>query len=349
MDATAPSSHTPNILPVKNATVPYWRSELHPIDEYRSTRDLPSECDIAIIGAGMSGVATAYHLAKKGSDDTPPSMVLLEARQVCSGATGRNGGHAKIQTSTVQRFIKRYGFEAAMEIVDLMSDQPYAIKQAVESEALDCEFELRRSYDVFLDEADAGQAQSDFEASLKAGERWTKRRDLLRSNNVEQVCFSVIVPFMTELTNHLLPGHFHSRRQRSSECACLFTVALQIRITVACSTCRSRSRESADEYGSNSYLEGQRHRLQRTAHCQRHGHSEEGSLRHQRVYCGYLISIPEQNRADSCHRDPYHSFITRVSTLVIYVQYQLQTRTSRLSESETGRRNCCWRWPMDVL
>jgi hypothetical protein len=37
-----------NIYPVANATAPYWRSELHEIDSYRSTEKLPEECDIVI-------------------------------------------------------------------------------------------------------------------------------------------------------------------------------------------------------------------------------------------------------------------------------------------------------------
>jgi len=78
------------VLPVPNATTPYWRTELHPLDEHRSTEQLPVKCDIAIIGAGLSGVATAYHLVEMAGPN-PPSIVLLEARQVCSGATGRNG------------------------------------------------------------------------------------------------------------------------------------------------------------------------------------------------------------------------------------------------------------------
>lgn len=86
-----PSSATPSqILPVSNATTPYWRTELHPIDEHRSTVELPTECDIAIIGAGFAGVSTAYHLSQIAGSERP-SVVILEARQVCSGATGRNG------------------------------------------------------------------------------------------------------------------------------------------------------------------------------------------------------------------------------------------------------------------
>lgn len=79
------------ICPVKNATETFWRRQPHTLDEHRSTDALPVECDIAIIGTGMSGVATAYYLSLSGAESVQPSIVLLEARQVCSGATGRNG------------------------------------------------------------------------------------------------------------------------------------------------------------------------------------------------------------------------------------------------------------------
>lgn len=93
------SINTEQILPVPNSTTPYWRTQPHWVDEYRSTEDLPAECDVAIIGAGYSGVATAYHLydLAKAGGYAPPSIVLLEARQVCSGATGRNGvGYSRV-------------------------------------------------------------------------------------------------------------------------------------------------------------------------------------------------------------------------------------------------------------
>jgi hypothetical protein len=83
-----------NGLPVPNHTLSYWRSELHPIDSYCSSEDLPSSCDIAIIGAGMTGVSTAYHLSRLHAANPSvqkPSIVILDAREVCSGATGRNG------------------------------------------------------------------------------------------------------------------------------------------------------------------------------------------------------------------------------------------------------------------
>ena len=73
--AAQTATNMPDIIPVSNATTPYWRSQLHPIDEYRSTEDLPSECDIAIVGAGMAGVSTVYHLA---AGKKVPKIVMLE-------------------------------------------------------------------------------------------------------------------------------------------------------------------------------------------------------------------------------------------------------------------------------
>jgi hypothetical protein len=90
MEESSGSTPQDQMLPVANATIPYWRTELHALDEHRTTEELPTECDIAIIGAGMTGVSTAYHISKLAGDKTP-SVVILEARQLCSGATGRNG------------------------------------------------------------------------------------------------------------------------------------------------------------------------------------------------------------------------------------------------------------------
>lgn len=67
-----------------------YRSEL---DSHRSTPDLPEKQDIIIIGAGFAGAALAYYLLKDTAS-SKPSITVLEAREACSGATGRNGAYA---------------------------------------------------------------------------------------------------------------------------------------------------------------------------------------------------------------------------------------------------------------
>ena len=45
------------------------------------------EADVCVIGGGLTGVSTALHLAERGY-----AVVLLEARRIGHGASGRNGG-----------------------------------------------------------------------------------------------------------------------------------------------------------------------------------------------------------------------------------------------------------------
>jgi len=47
-------------------------------------------CDVAVVGAGISGVATSYFLLR----DTDLDVVLLEKDRIAQGATGHNGGQA---------------------------------------------------------------------------------------------------------------------------------------------------------------------------------------------------------------------------------------------------------------
>lgn len=76
-------------FPEPQSTLPFWRTQPHKLDTHRTSESLPAECDVLIIGAGYAGAATAFHLLKDNA--SPPSVVILEARQACSGATGRNG------------------------------------------------------------------------------------------------------------------------------------------------------------------------------------------------------------------------------------------------------------------
>ena len=84
---------TNTMLPPDNPITPFWRTQLDPLDDIRSTPDLPPQSDIVIIGGGYSGVTLAYYLLKQLAEqgDKTTTITLLEARQICSGATGRNG------------------------------------------------------------------------------------------------------------------------------------------------------------------------------------------------------------------------------------------------------------------
>lgn len=160
------------MLPVPNSTASYWRSEPHWLDEHRSTAYLPTEAEIVIIGTGIAGVSTGYHLVNNvdAEKDTPqPFILLLEARQVCSGATGRNGGHIKMLSSKIPGQIASHGRSNAGDIIRFIRANIYAVKRVIEEENIDAEAELRRSFDVSLTEDDARAITREFEELLQDG------------------------------------------------------------------------------------------------------------------------------------------------------------------------------------
>ncbi|HWB78703.1 MAG TPA: FAD-binding oxidoreductase [Nannocystaceae bacterium] len=55
---------------------------------------LPERCDVAIVGGGVMGLSTAYHLA---DIDEKLRIVVLERGYLVSGASGRNGGGVRMQ------------------------------------------------------------------------------------------------------------------------------------------------------------------------------------------------------------------------------------------------------------
>lgn len=68
-----------------DSTPPLWLSEPYQPRPALSGRHT---CDVAVLGGGIVGVSTAYFLARSGMQ----RVLLLEAQDIASGATGRNAG-----------------------------------------------------------------------------------------------------------------------------------------------------------------------------------------------------------------------------------------------------------------
>ena len=74
-------------LPVPNPTLPLWTIPAANIPGVGSAEVPPERADVVVIGSGITGTSFAYNaLAREGALD----VVMLEAREVCSGATGRS-------------------------------------------------------------------------------------------------------------------------------------------------------------------------------------------------------------------------------------------------------------------
>jgi glycine/D-amino acid oxidase-like deaminating enzyme len=182
-----PHANSDQILPVPNPIVSYWLTQPHKHANLRSTATLPSTCDIAIIGSGMAGVLTAYHILQNSAPASLPSVLLFDARSLCSGATGRNGGHAKVKTATLTSLPGDRARNAMQSYVFGVMRELKAIIDAEDGLGEECEFEMRRSFDVFQNEKDVAEVKGVYDAARKKGEKWTESVSWIPRGMVEQV------------------------------------------------------------------------------------------------------------------------------------------------------------------
>lgn len=111
----------------------------------------PSTADIVIIGSGISGVAIARtalrELRRRGNLSAGSRVVVLEARQLCSGATGRNGGHIKPSSHEVfHNLVGKQGLtpERAARICAFQLSHLDALTELARAEGIEGVSECRR-------------------------------------------------------------------------------------------------------------------------------------------------------------------------------------------------------------
>lgn len=77
---------------------------------------MPTDRDFAIIGSGITGLSVARSLLERHPTAT---VTVLEARTLCSGATGRNGGQMAANAGEqYMNLAEAHGVETAGKIVD---------------------------------------------------------------------------------------------------------------------------------------------------------------------------------------------------------------------------------------
>jgi glycine/D-amino acid oxidase-like deaminating enzyme len=92
--------------------------------------------DVAVVGAGFTGLSAALHLARKGA-----SVAVFEQETVGWGASGRNGGMATPGLSIgIRDAVARYGLPTAKVMYESYYDAIDTIEKLVADEAIDCDF-----------------------------------------------------------------------------------------------------------------------------------------------------------------------------------------------------------------
>jgi glycine/D-amino acid oxidase-like deaminating enzyme len=157
-------------LPVPNPTVSYWQvcSQDSPIHNHGRDDPLPAAgtvADVAIIGSGISGAMAAYTLQQQAPH---LSVVMLEAREACSGATGRNGGHTRPDSFLgFEGYSEIVGKEQADKVLLNEWDTFNLIKDTIEKEKIQCDWWQGLTMSVYLDKEIMQKGKRNFDSYSK--------------------------------------------------------------------------------------------------------------------------------------------------------------------------------------
>lgn len=101
-----------------------------------SSGRLPARIDVAIIGAGFTGLSAARALAKKGAN-----VVVLEANTIGWGASSRNGGMVLTGLKlSAEVLAKRYGMELTRRLYASSLESIDLVEQIIREENINCNF-----------------------------------------------------------------------------------------------------------------------------------------------------------------------------------------------------------------
>lgn len=117
-----------------------WR-ETCEIEE-RKPLDENIETEVAVIGAGMTGILAAYYLQREGKD-----VVVLEAKKIGSGQTQNTTAKVTSQHGLIYHaLLKQYGKEKAQQYALANETAIREYQNIITDLQIDCDFEYKNSY-----------------------------------------------------------------------------------------------------------------------------------------------------------------------------------------------------------
>lgn len=93
-----------------------------------------AQADVAVVGAGYTGLSAALHLAEQGA-----SVIVLETQQPGWGASGRNGGQVIPGLKyDPPELLKMFGGDLGERIVDFVGRAPELVFRLIEQHGIAC-------------------------------------------------------------------------------------------------------------------------------------------------------------------------------------------------------------------
>jgi gamma-glutamylputrescine oxidase len=99
------------------------------------------ECDVLVIGGGMSGISAAAALLNKGL-----RVVVLEKNIIGGSTSGRSAGFMTPDSELeLSQLVRRYGIEGAKEIWNIPTHGISLVKNYINEFGIDCDYRIQDS------------------------------------------------------------------------------------------------------------------------------------------------------------------------------------------------------------
>lgn len=160
-------------------TTPLW-ADLLPPREAVPPLDGDAEADVVIVGAGFTGLWTAYYLLEH---DPSLDVLLVEAETIGFGASGRNGGWCSaLFPVSAETIARAHGREAALAMRAAMRDTVVEVGGVAAAEQIACDFAFGGAVTVARNRPQLERIAS----AVAAGAGWGDEAELLGPQELEE-------------------------------------------------------------------------------------------------------------------------------------------------------------------
>ncbi|WP_240376790.1 FAD-dependent oxidoreductase [Bacillus piscicola] len=140
---------------------PLWREDMD-IPEYTPLEE-HIETDVVVVGAGITGLTSAYLLAKEGLNVT-----VLEAGRILNGTTGHTTAKITAQHGLIyDELIQNVGQSQARLYYEANKEALDFIKETVNEDKIECDFKEQDAYLYATTERSASKIEKEYEAYQK--------------------------------------------------------------------------------------------------------------------------------------------------------------------------------------
>ena len=183
-------------------TISLWMDQLEGPLQPRPALHQDINVDVCIIGAGYTGLWTAYYLKRQAPE---LRIAIVEARFAGFGASGRNGGWLMGDLLGGDRLLSRLSAQQRRDSIDLLHGIPDEVHSVLRREGIDCDYrkagvlycaarypEQERSQRAYLDSLySKGMTEADY--------RWLSAAELGEQLRVSNAYGAIYSPHVATL------------------------------------------------------------------------------------------------------------------------------------------------------